>query len=214
MLPIVAPLYGRYVLGINSGFIRSLLLGVAFISAAIFMIYWQKFSVKNGVKKTQIAAMFAFLITLSPFMLIFEIIGGVIVFCFLGIGLAGVLFSRAVIISTIIDKDEIKTGLRREGSYYGVNALLTRLTTIAVFLTINLVFNYVGWTTFEPLFILPWQLEQYKFGLRILVFVFPAIALGIGLLSMTRFPITKENYEKIKEDIIKIHEKKKYKVNK
>jgi GPH family glycoside/pentoside/hexuronide:cation symporter len=201
MLPAIAPLYGHFVLNIENSFLRTIILGIAFISTAVFMRFWQYFSVKKGVKIGQITAMITFLITLIPFMFITEIIGGIIAFIFVGIGLAGALYFRAVTISTIIDEDELNTGIRREGAYYGVNALITRLTTILMIVTISLVFDSVGWRIFTPESVTATQI----IGLRSLIFVFPAIALGIGILSMCFFPITKKRYLSIKNEITELH---------
>jgi len=46
-------------------------------------------------------------------------------------------------------------------------------------------------------------------ALRSLIFIFPMIALIIGIISMLGFPITKERYVEIKAKIIELHEKKK-----
>jgi Na+/melibiose symporter-like transporter len=50
-------------------------------------------------------------------------------------------------------------------------------------------------------------------GLKILVFLFPAIALGIGIISILKFPINKEKYEQIKIDIETLHKEKRNKIN-
>ncbi len=207
MLPIITPLYAEFVLGIDQAFLQSVLLGITFISAALFMPFWKFISVKLGVKKGHITAMAVLIITLAPFLFITEIIGAIITYIIAGIGLAGVLFFRMVTISTIIDNDELTTGVRREGGYMGINALFIRLSTIAIFLTISPVFNSVGWAVFDPI-----ATTDTIFGLRLLMFVFPAIALGIGILSMSRFPITKDRYEIIKLKMNELHQKKKEKL--
>lgn len=205
MLPVIAPLYGRYVLGLG-GLPLSSLLGIAFISAAAFIGLWNKVSIKHGIKKGQIMAMITFIITLIPFGFITEIVGAIIAFVFAGIGVAGALFFRMVVLSTIVDEDELTTGVRREGGYMGINAFFTRLTTIAIVLTVNVVFTSTGWSVFDPV----GTTEETIIGLRVLICVFPAIALAVGiLLGMRRFPIDKARYEQIKEKINALHEEKK-----
>ena len=86
--------------------------------------------------------------------------------------------------------------------------LMNRITIIAVFLSISLVFNMIGWTVFNP----EVANEQTIFGLRSLMFVFPAVVLLIGVLSMLRFPINKERYEQIKTEIDRIHQEKKRRI--
>ncbi|MFX0058656.1 MAG: MFS transporter [Candidatus Hodarchaeota archaeon] len=210
MLPVVVPLYGRFVLQIGEGesFLLGLLLGVAFISAAIFMALWRFIIVKVGMKRGVMLSMITFIITLVPFMFINNVSSAFIAFLFAGLGISGAIYFGDILLSAIIDEDELITGTRRDGGYFGINALLTKLSTILVILSINIVFNSVGWTIFDPL----GTSEQTIFGLRSLMFIFPACALIVGLVAISWFPLTKQKYQKIKEEIEKLHKEKKKKL--
>ena len=208
ILPVITPLYGRFVLNIENSFILSLLLGISFISAAIFTIFWRYISLKFGVKDGMLIALITFIITLVPFMFINDIIGAFLAYFFVGIGISGAMFFRIIVASTIIDEDELLTGIRREGVYMGVLILMNRLTIIAVFLSISLVFNIIGWSVFNP----ELANEQTIFGLRSLMFIFPSIVLLIGIISMLKFPIDKERYDQIKTEIDRIHLEKKERI--
>ncbi len=204
MLPTIVPLYGEFVLKETNSTILGLLLGVTFISAAIFIFFWRWVVVKVGVKKGLMMSMATFIITLLPFMFISDVITAFIAFFIVGIGLAGDLLYVDLVLATVIDEDELTTGIRREGGYYGINALITKLSTILIFLTISIVFTSVGWKVFTE----DVDLNIVEFGLRSLMFIFPAIALCIGIVSMSRFPITKEKYEQIKLESDKLHKEK------
>jgi GPH family glycoside/pentoside/hexuronide:cation symporter len=204
MLPTIIPFYARFALGVEDGTLQSLLLAIAFISAAICIGIWKKISLKFGVRKGLMIAMGTFIATLVPFMFISDLLGGIIFFAVVGLGLAGALFFRVVVTSTVIDDDELRTGLRREGAYMGVMALINRLCTIAIFLSISLVLDSVGWRIFDPETVTP----SIVFGLRALVSLFPIVALLIGIIAMTKFPIDKNRYEEIKDKITKIHKDK------
>jgi len=208
MLPTLTPLYGDFVLGIEDSFILSLLLAVAFISAAIFILMWRVIVLKFGAKSTFILVLIAFIITLSPLMFAFDLISGFIAFFILGIGLAGALIIRDVTISAIIDEDELKTGTRREGGFYGINALIVKSGNIFVILSISLVFNNVGWTLFDPV----GTTQQTIFGLKTLMFIFPAIVLLIGLVSIAFFPIDKKKYDLLTQNAKNLHTEKKGKI--
>jgi GPH family glycoside/pentoside/hexuronide:cation symporter len=213
MLTVISSLYGFFVLDITSSLIRTLLLGGGLISTAAFLRFWQYISVKYGIKIGHIAAMGSFIFALIPFMFINTLIGGALAYAGVGVGLSGALYFRWVVLARIIDEDELKTGVRREGSYMGVNAFVTRLTTIAIILSIALalgtgLYEYIqgnleGTLTPSPALI---------FGLRTLVFILPAILLGIGIISMSQFPITKERDEEIKKQITNLHQEKKTEV--
>lgn len=211
MLPTIIPLYGKFVLGIGEGesILLALLLGVAFISAALFInILWRPMVQRIGPRKSWLISMSIWIATLVPLMFISDIITGFIVFFLIGIGLSGSLYIIDIIVSDIIDEDEIVTGTRREAGYYGVNALFLRLSTVFVFLAISLVFNNVGWTIFEPEKITP----AIQFGLRALIFIFPTIALTIALVAIYKYPLDQERLEEVKMKIKKIHKEKREKI--
>jgi len=208
MLPTLTPLYGDFVLGIEDSFILSLLLAVAFISAAFFILMWRVVLLKFGAKITFILVLIVFIITLSPLMFASDLTSGFIAFFFVGVGLAGALMIRDVTISAIIDEDELKTGTRREGGFYGINALIVKSGNIFVFLSISLVFNSVGWAVFDPV----GTTEQTIFGLKSLMFIFPAVVLLIGLISILFFPINKERYQGLTEKARELHAEKKSKI--
>ena len=50
-----------------------------------------------------------------------------IIAVFIAFGLAGLLVLLDVLIADVVDEDEIKTGVRREGMYFGVNGFMIRL---------------------------------------------------------------------------------------
>jgi GPH family glycoside/pentoside/hexuronide:cation symporter len=212
MLPTIVPLYGKFVLGVPEGFQLSLLLGVAFISAAFFNFLWRNITMKIGLRKGFMYSMAVFILGLIPFTFLSPEIGGyygaLISFMLLGAGLAGSLYFRDPIVSTIADYDELETGVRREGGFYGVNALVIRLSTIFIFLTISLVFNSTGWTVFEPESVT----LEIIIGLRLLMFLFPSIALIIGIISISRFPIRQETYQEIKDKVEILHKEKRDKL--
>jgi len=119
--------------------------------------------------------------------------------------LSGALMFGDILLGAVIDQDELETGIRREGGYYGINALITKLSTILVILTINFVFNSVGWAVFNPI----GTTAETIFGLRSLMFIFPAIALTIGFIAISQFPISKKTYDQIKNAVDNLHVKKK-----
>lgn len=207
MLPMVAPLYGKFVLRIDNAMLLGILLGLAFISAACFMAFWRFIINKVGMKKGVMISMVVFIISLAPFMLIFNLETAFIAFIFVGIGISGAIYFGDILLSAIIDEDELTTGTRRDGGYYGINALLTKLSTILVILSINVVLNSVGWKTYDPVVVTAYTI----FGLRSLMFIFPAVALIIGLIAIRKFPLTKEKYEEIKVKLEALHDEKREK---
>ena len=179
-----------------------------FISATIFIFVWKPVVAKLGPKKTYQAVLIVFIITLIPFMFITEMIGALIAFTCMGIGVAGTFTVQNVCTSPIIDEDELNTGVRREAGFFGIEGFVVKLSTVVIFVTIALVFNSVGWAIYDPV----GTTEETILGLRSLMVIFPVIFLLIGLISIRYYPYTKEKYEELTEKVKKLHESKKEKV--
>jgi GPH family glycoside/pentoside/hexuronide:cation symporter len=208
MLPTIIPLYGKFVLGVENSLYIALMLAGAFISSVIFIIIWQKVVVKVGPRKTWIYSMIAWIITFIPLLFVTGVVWGIIIFIFMGSGLAGALFLRDITWADIMDEDEVNTGLRREAAYYGMNALFMRLSTILIFLAISLVFTSTGWAVFTPEKVTP----DVIFGLKLLMVVFPVIALVIAIFGFYKYPLDAEKLKDVKKALQKLHAEKKSRV--
>ncbi len=205
LFPIMNPYFLGYIVGITDALIQSLFLAIVFITAIVFMVLWAKIFNRRGAKMGHIIAVCSLILTLLPFLIVWDLFSAIIAYILVGIGFAGVMFGRDVMMATIIDNDEVETGVRREGGYYGVNALIIRFSTIAVSLSVAMVFNTIGWIIFDPTSIT----EETLLGIRFLMGLFPAIGLAIGLLLLIKFPITREKYAEIRNKIDQMHQDKK-----
>ncbi|MFW9818535.1 MAG: MFS transporter, partial [Candidatus Thorarchaeota archaeon] len=206
LIPIVNPYFLEHIIGIDT--FQTFFLAIIFVSAIIFMIFWKKLFSKNGAKIGHMIALGSMILTLIPILFISEIIGAIITYVLMGFGFAGIMFGRDVVMSAIIDYDEMDSGIRREGAYYGVNALIIRLSTVAVALSVAIVFPTIGWRTYDPSTVT----DITRLGIRILMCLFPAAAIGIALLLFKGFPIDKEKYAEIKVKLEEIHSEKMKKI--
>ncbi len=66
----------------------------------------------------------------------------------------------------------------------------------------------MGWRVFEPTTISQTQI----FGLRLLAFVFPAIALSVIILTMLKYPLHGDRLKEVKDKLAQIHAEKKSKI--
>lgn len=211
MLPVIVPLYGEFILGFADPLMISLLLGATFLSTALFMTFlWKPLVQKIGPRKSWLASMTIWIATLCPLFFLdstmpFLEITAYIVFFLIGIGLSGSLYIIDIIIADIVDEDEVKTGTRREGGYYGVNIFFQRFATVFVFLILGPVFLIADWAEFNPITI-------PKFGLRSLMFIYPAIALLIAIIAIFFYPLDGERLKQIKQQRENIHREKKLKI--
>ncbi|MBD3197640.1 MAG: MFS transporter [Candidatus Lokiarchaeota archaeon] len=205
LVPIISPFFLKFIIGVTDATTQSLFLALLFIVSILFMIPWSKVFNKKGPRKAELIALLSLIIVMFPFLIVWEIIGAILAYVIAGIGFAGIMFGRDMMMSTIIDSDELKTGIRREAAYYGVNALIIRLSTIGVYLSIFFVFSNIGWEEIID----PSKITGItEIGIRLLMFVIPAIILFFGFLSLFRFPITKEKYDQQQIELDKLHDEK------
>jgi len=194
LLPMIIPLYATYVLNIGQDSIWiSVLLLISFLSSIPGVLIWKKVDSEVGSKKTFIFATIFWIISFIPFIFINKYWIAAIAMIFVGFGLGGAPFLIDLNISNIIDEDELHTNQRREASYYGVHALLIRLSTIMTILSVSFVLETNGWRVYNPETVT----SELKFGLKSLMSLFPAGALLISLIFLSLFPLNKKRVEEI-----------------
>ncbi len=209
ILPTLIPLYAKAVLGIEDAEQVSYLLGAAFLSSILFITFvWKPLVRRIGNRKAWMISMTTWILTLLPLMFLGSdmYLIAIIVFFFIGLGLSGSLYIIDLIVSDIIDEDEVNTGIRREAGYYGVNAFFLRLAIIVVFLSIGPMFIIADWEVIGTV------TSEVRLSLRILMFVYPAIALIIAILSIYKYPLDGERLKQVKEKLEEIHQQKKSKI--
>lgn len=189
------------------------------ITASIPLLFFLIFSIlgfplglfltkKKGNKKAlfylSILALVGFIIlTFAPNIYIVDIS-----FMIIGLGFSGQTLLVFTLLGDIIDKDELETGVRREGAYFGTDALITRpaqslsagITGLILFLT-NFNQN-LGMGENQP--------ESAIFGIKLLLGAIPAIFIILGLISLWYYPLDAMTieYKEMKERELILHNKK------
>ncbi|TFF99552.1 MAG: MFS transporter [Promethearchaeota archaeon] len=205
LLGTIVPLFGEHVLNTSSAFETSIIMGIMYIVGAVSVVIWKKLDVAIGSRKGYAMSIVLYFVATLPMLIIDNYYISLIAAIGLGIGFGGMLYYIYLIIADIIDADELKTGVRREGSFFGITNFFMRLSMIASILTVGLVFRQVGWEEYNPI-------VNPVLGLRVLFVVFPGIALGITLICLYFYPYTKERVEEMKDKLDKLHKEKKAKV--
>jgi len=180
----IIPFYAKYVLDIKPAE-TSLILLSTFIVAIPMMFIWRALAARFGARSCYMAAIMAFIVALVPFFFIGSLGAGAITSAFLGAGLAGIILLSDVLISDVIDYDQTKTGVRREGMYFGVNAFVCRFAIALEAASIGLVFTS---TRYNPIIFS--QTKEFLMGLRILVAGLPIAALAIAFGIMIYYPLS------------------------
>lgn len=131
-----------------------------------------------------------------------------------GLGLSGQQSITYNILALVIDEDEVRTGSRREGAFYGANALVTKpAQSLALFLT-AFILEQTGFITRAMNFgeIYLDQSPSALFGIRSIVGLIPGLALLIGVVILFFFPLKGERLVQMKRKILEMHAEKKDKL--
>jgi len=183
----VIPFYSKYVLDISPTE-QTLLLASVFIVVFIMLAPWKLLTIKIGAKNSMSAAIAIFCISLLPFGLANNLVTGIIGGAFLGVGLAGLMLLLDILLADVIDEDSIRTSQRREGTYFGANALFMRLGVSAQALVLSQVLSAYG---YDPLlYVQPVTLIT---GIRILVTAIHMLALIAAFIAIRIYPLQGEN---------------------
>jgi GPH family glycoside/pentoside/hexuronide:cation symporter len=194
LIPLIMPIYGTFVLGLEEqSMMISLLLLVAFLASIPGVYFWSKMDAKFGSKEAFIMSTIWWAISFIPLAFLDEYWAVLVCMLFIGFGLGGAPYFLDRNIANVVDEDEIHTHQRREASYFGVHALIMRLSIILTVLSVGFVLDTNGWAIYSP----DAASEDLIVGLKLLMSAFPAIGLLIGLVFLWAFPL---NRKQVKEN--------------
>jgi GPH family glycoside/pentoside/hexuronide:cation symporter len=168
-------------------------------SALIWLFIWTRVSRTVGKKGVYYRGMFFWIAVLFG---LFAVQPEWPSWVAIGLGLlAGVGVATAYLIPwsmlpDVIELDELETGQRREGVYYGFFVLLQKLGLALNLFLIGQMLELTGYITPPPGTTTPIeQPASTLFAIRLLVGPLPALVLLAGVYLVYRFPITREQHE-------------------
>jgi GPH family glycoside/pentoside/hexuronide:cation symporter len=113
---------------------------------------------------------------------------------FIGLGAGGYALP-ASIVADIIDYDELQTGQRREGAFFGFWTLVMKIMAALAVAFVGFGLDVIGYQANQH------QTEATLQGLKILYGPVPAFFLFCSLLIFRRFPLTRENHAVIQQQL-------------
>ena len=195
------PIFMAFAVGAGE-YETSLFLLLVFIMVIVGLPIWKKIIDTKGPRFATMVSFATFGLVLSPLLIISDYTTLLMFSPILGIALCGPMIVVDILISDVIDEDEVKTGKRREGMYFGANALIMRLATVLVAASVLILplFGYIeGATT---------QTASAIFGIKLLITIFPILAALVGILIMKYYPLYGEYLDTVKEKIKQMHKEK------
>jgi GPH family glycoside/pentoside/hexuronide:cation symporter len=195
--------YIDYILNLG-GFIALLPILLFFAMVLGFTFSYSKLAGKHGLKKIYIFSLIlSGLGFILGFFIAWSLIPAIIAFIIIGIGFSGIFLTQQALFAETIDYDEILTTKRRETSYSGVNALITKpAISIANFLFLAIISLYGFQRATQT------QTESAQLGIMIGFMILPALFILISALAIKFFPLDGTEWIQQKIELKKTHDEK------
>lgn len=195
MLVAVVPFYTKYVLrlqaplnmagmSVDVELQNSLFLGITFLITLPALPLWARLARRWGAWLALRRACLLSALTLSLFFLPRGFFDGLLAASLFGVVLAGLLMLPDLLIAALVDADELATGTRREGLYFGLNGLVIRFAFTFQGLLVGLVLNATGYVSSSAEVLYPAQPAAAIWGIRLLIGGIPAMAALIAYLFL------------------------------
>ena len=128
-----------------------------------------------------------------------------------GFGLSGPQTLTNVLFAQVADEDELRSGSRREGAFFGVNALVTKpAQSIAIWVTPFILerTNFVTRASNLGEIFLS-QPPEALMGIKIFSGVIPGVACILGAIFLIWYPLRGQRLKAVQEQVLILHEQKK-----
>ncbi len=165
-------------------------------SALAFLFVWSAVSRRIGKKAVYLVgsviwiAVQAFLFFLQPEQITLAIILAVIA----GAGVATAYLVPWSMMPDVIELDELETGQRREGMFYGFMVLLQKLGLAVGLFLVGLGLQVAGFNENLPADLQP---DSARLAIRLMIGPVPTLILICGMLLTWFYPITREKHEAV-----------------
>lgn len=195
-------IYARDWVGVDVGVFGFILLALQF-SAFAWLLVWTRVSERVGKQRVYYIGATVFVAVLlslffvrpgqTPLLFVLAIVAG-----------AGVSVCYLVpwsLLPDVIELDELETGRRREGIFYGFFVFLQKLgLSLGLFIS-GQVLDLAGYIPAEPGQAVPPQPETVLLALRFLVGPVGAIIILLSFIAVYLYPITKQKHAEIRKEL-------------
>jgi glycoside/pentoside/hexuronide:cation symporter, GPH family len=172
-------------------------------TALCLMPFWGWVSVKTGKKFVYFVGMTFWLLAQAG--LIFLQPGDTrIIFLMAviaGFGISVCYLIPNAMLPDVIEYDELRTGRRREGIYYGFCVFLQKTALAVGTFVVGQMLAVAGYIPSGPGEALPEQPHNALLAIRLAIGPLPAVALVIGMLLTAFYPVTRESHRRVIEEL-------------
>ncbi len=181
--------------------LESAFFGVLMLVCVLFVPFWLWFAKRYNKIQAYIVGMAVWVVVQA---LIFTIQPGdtpwlLTLAALAGIGVSAAYILPDSILPDVIEWDELRTGRRQEGIYYGIRTLIRKLTgALVIFITLQV----LGWSGYQPPpedVLQVTQPDSALLAIRLMVsFIGVAILFGTIIIAWS-YPLSREKYMRIQK---------------
>lgn len=188
--------YLKYSLKVDES-LATYILGIAFLIAMLSLYPWRNWVAnKLDSRRTLMLANTVMILGIVPMgfspNIYFTFAAAVV----LGVGLGGLVLIGDVIITEVIDEDEVKTGHQRAGMYFGMSGFLITLSGLLVSSVFGLIMPAFGYDT-----LLEVQPASVDLGFRIFLTVPTSIGFLLAIFLLWVYPLHGKRLQTIKDEL-------------
>jgi GPH family glycoside/pentoside/hexuronide:cation symporter len=178
----------------------SLILATVFIISALMLYPWRQLIANRFEPRT--TSLLAYLVValgVSTLWFAVDLTSTLISSVVIGIGFAGIFLMDNILIADVVDEDETKTGARREGMFFGVNSLVTTLSTAVVSIAFGAITSAYG---YDPA--LATQPDSAGRGFRVFMTLLPALGCASAFLILLTYPLHGARLREMKRQLVEL----------
>ena len=177
-------------------------MAVPLVAAVIATPLWVSVSNKLGKKRAYIISSIYFILPLLSCMLIpaGNIVMTIIIAVLIGVGISASQVLVFSILPDVVEVDEMKNGVRREGMMYGATMLLYKISSAILVAVVTAAMGWFGYVESASGAVIT-QSASAVFGIRFLMGCVPALSLVVSIIFMKLLPIEKSSFDDAKKMI-------------
>lgn len=191
----------KYALKVSSD-ISYIFMSIPLVFAVIVTPLWVKLSNRIGKQKTYIISAIYFLIPLVScnFLPEAELLPIIIVVILIGAGISASQVLTFSILPDVVEVDELKNGVRREGIIYGSTMFFYKISSAVIVALVTSCMGLFGYVENAGDTVVQ-QSSGAISGIRLLISCVPALCFVLSAIFVKKLPLGKEAFDKIKDSV-------------
>jgi GPH family glycoside/pentoside/hexuronide:cation symporter len=167
------------------------------LSAAVSILFWTRLSRRIGKKETWSRALILGSVVFALGTYIHEgtVVAWILMAVFAGFAYGCTIALAPSMMADVIDLDELRTGRRREGAYFGIWSFIDKSALgVAVFVGMQAL-DLAGYVPNQE------QVPRVIWTLKTLYFILPACCFAASCYLLRYYPITQREHQRIRAEI-------------